>query len=177
MALLQKRPPLIHDKPTDTASNSQAVQPNAHAVPPNGVAGERNILVTPANLPTTSTSGPSTKKRKYGADTISEQPAATTGPLDVFFKSVTADVAAADRARMTSEWRINMEKSKASGDIRAEQAKRQKMEAATQRQRECRNRKVANQMKSGKHDANGKRIHTKVIPTSMPSQQPLTQCC
>ena len=45
------------------------------------------------------------------------------GTLDRFFKPVTPDVAAADRVRMTLEWREKMDSSQADRDERAEQAK------------------------------------------------------
>jgi hypothetical protein len=82
--------------------------------------------------------------------------------LDAFFKPVTAEVAAADRAQMTLEWRENREMSKAGDDAHAAQAKRQKREEATQRQHECRSRKVAGQIRSGKRDMNGMIIRTEV---------------
>jgi hypothetical protein len=61
------------------------------------------------------------KKRKH--DPSARPSIVKAGSLDNFFKPVTADVAAADRARMSLEWRENMEQSKADDDARAEQAK------------------------------------------------------
>jgi hypothetical protein len=71
----------------------------------------------------------------------------------------------ADWARMTLEWKEDMEGSKAHRDAQTERAKRQKKEASTRRQRKCRGRKMVDQIQSGKRDANGKIIHTKVIST------------
>ena len=67
-------------------------------------------------------------------------------------------------------------RSKASDDAHAEWEKRRKTEAALQHQRECRSRKVIDQVKSGKWDVNNKIIHTKVILNSMFLQQLLTRC-
>lgn len=103
------------------------------------------------------------KKRKRDSSHV-HRPIAMTGPLDGFFKRVTAEVAAADDARMLLEWREEMETIKASNDVHAAQAKRQKTKAASQRQRECRSRKMASEVRSGKRDTDGKIIRTKVVP-------------
>ena len=96
------------------------------------------------------------------------------GTLDRFFKPVTPDVVAADWARMSLEWREDMERSQEGRDARAVQAKQQKREAWTQRQRRFRSRKVTDQIESGKRDVNGKISCTKVISDSISHKQPLT---
>ena len=94
--------------------------------------------------------------------------------LDRFFKPVTPDVAVADRARMTLEWRENMDSSQADRDEHAKQAKRLKREASAQQQRRCRGRKTADQIGSGKRDINGTIVRTKVISDSISHKQSLT---
>ena len=104
------------------------------------------------------------------------QPSITkAGTLDRFFKPVTREVAAADRARMTLEWRETMDSLQADRDERTEQAKRQKRDLSTQRQRKHRGRKMADQIESGKRDIDGKMIRTKVISDSISHKQLLTR--
>jgi hypothetical protein len=72
------------------------------------------------------------------------------GTLDRFFKPVMPDVVEADRARMSLEWREDMERSRDGRAARAEQALQLKREASAQCQRRFRSRKVADQIESGK---------------------------
>ena len=75
----------------------------------------------------------------------------------------------ADRTWMSLEWSENMERSKVGDDAHAECAKRQRMEGATLRQRKCRSRKMASQIKSRKRDSHGKIIKAKMVLVSEPS--------
>ena len=108
------------------------------------------------------------------ASIVQPSKATIPGTLDSFFKPVTPDVVEADQARMSLEWREDMERSRDGRAARAEQALQLKREASAQHQRRFRSRKVADQIESGKQDVNGKINHTKVISDPISHKQPLT---
>ena len=184
--------------PTHTASIEPSSPPNSpmSTTPSNALSAlsvpfnELHVSATPFIFTIAPATGPSdfklNKKRKYKSPSSDDldavvnasfvQPSKATmpGTLDSFFKPVTPDVVEADRARMSLEWREDMERSRDGRAARAEQALRLKREASAQCQRRFRSRKVADQIESGKRDVNGKINHTKVISDPISHKQPLT---